>query len=95
MAEKKRFIMVHESYAASLANDLTTFALLAGMFWANQEYLNSAIPDLVLTILFLVFAFLKFSFAKRAQFTNRDSAVEAIDVFFKTSSERKAQDHGG
>lgn len=81
----KKIIIVHESYAASLFNDVTTFGFLVGVFWINQEYLSSAIPTWALGVLFLFFVTAKITVEKKTQFTNKKDAIAAIEDFYASA----------
>lgn len=79
---KKEITMIHESFFASLANDTATFGGLIFLFWVNQEYLSSAIPSVVLIIMFILYTFSKFSYAKKRIFTTKAQAQAFIDEFY-------------
>ena len=81
-------VILHESYFQALANDLTTVIVLTGMFWVNQEYLGSAIPDMVLTCLFFMYVLSKFfGFASKTEVDNKEDALKCIEKIYSKDSE--------
>lgn len=87
MNKQKEITIVHESYAASLANDITSFAFLILVVWANEHLLRSGIPDLAISFLFAMFLLSKLSFAKKRVFTSKEQADEFIAEFYGEGDE--------
>ena len=83
MKKDENLVIMHESYLASVLNDITTLGFLLGMYVVNQEYLNNAVPDWVIGCVFVVWLSSKFSFAKSHILTNKQDAQEFIDNFYK------------
>jgi hypothetical protein len=59
------------------------WVMWAAMFWINQEYLDSAIPNWALVFLFVVGIFvIALNVAGPDKYDNAEDAKRAVDAFF-------------
>lgn len=79
---EEALIIIHQSYLWSLLSDTTTFGFIIFIYYANQEFLNSSVPQWLLGGVFFIYLTARLPFFKKFVFTDKAKAQEFIDKFY-------------